>query len=155
MAGAKQAKKIQKAPLKMSASDNKKKNKKALKHARQPRNLIESTPKAFTVGKAILPKRDLTRYVKWPKYIRIQRQEKILLQRLRIPPSVNQFAHTLDKQTTIKLFSLMHKYRPETKVQKKLRLLNAAKQHVEGQKPKKSGKTHVYRIWLETCDQTY
>ena len=43
------------------------------------------------------PKRDLTRFVRWPKYIRLQRQRKILYQRLKVPPAINQFTQTLDK----------------------------------------------------------
>jgi len=50
-------------------------------------------------GGTIQPKRDLTRYVRWPKYIRLQRQKAILYQRLKVPPSINQFTQTLDKQT--------------------------------------------------------
>ena len=52
-----------------------------------------------TVGGNIQPKRDLTRFVRWPKYIRLQRQRQILYQRLKVPPSVNQFTQALDKQT--------------------------------------------------------
>jgi hypothetical protein len=35
--------------------------------------------------------------VKWPKYVRIQRQRRVLNQRLRVPPALNQFTKTLDK----------------------------------------------------------
>ena len=51
------------------------------------------------LGGTVQPKRDLTRYVKWPKYVRLQRQRQILYQRLKVPPSINQFRFTLDKQT--------------------------------------------------------
>ena len=50
-------------------------------------------------GGSIRPKRDLTRFVKWPKYIRLQRQRQVLYQRLKVPPSINQFTQTLDRQT--------------------------------------------------------
>ena len=50
-------------------------------------------------GQNIQPKRDLTRFVKWPKYVRLQRQKAILLKRLKVPPSINQFSSTLDRQT--------------------------------------------------------
>ena len=53
-------------------------------------------------GGNIQPKRDLTRFVKWPKYIRLQRQRQILYQRLKVPPSINQFTQTLDKQTGLR-----------------------------------------------------
>jgi large subunit ribosomal protein L7Ae len=53
------------------------------------------------LGQNIQPKRDLTRFVKWPRYVRLQRQKAILLKRLKVPPSINQFASTLDRQTGI------------------------------------------------------
>ena len=68
------------------------------------------------------PRAELGRYVKWPKYIRIQRQRKILYQRLKVPPSINQFTNTLDKNLCVNLFKLLHKYRPEDGAQKKERL---------------------------------
>ena len=55
--------------------------------------------RAVVAGGTVQPRRDLTRYVRWPKYIRLQRQKRILYQRLKVPPSINQFTQTLDKQT--------------------------------------------------------
>ena len=52
-------------------------------------------------GQGIQPKRDLSRFVKWPKYVRLQRQRAILFKRLKVPPSINQFNQTLDRQTGI------------------------------------------------------
>merc|ERR1712117_343389 len=72
------------------------------------------------------PPRDLTRFVKWPKYIRLQRQKVVLQTRLKVPPAVNQFYSTLDRQTATQLFKLMDKYRPETKQAKKERLRERA-----------------------------
>jgi len=50
-------------------------------------------------GQDIQPKRDLSRFVRWPKYIRLQRQKAILMKRLKVPPPINQFTQTLDRQT--------------------------------------------------------
>lgn len=50
-------------------------------------------------GQDIQPPRDLSRFVKWPKYIRIQRQKAVLQKRLKVPPPINQFTQTIDKQT--------------------------------------------------------
>jgi len=61
--------------------------------------LIEKRPKNFGIGGNIRPKKDLTRFVRWPKYIRLQRQRQVLYQRLKVPPSINQFTQTLDRQT--------------------------------------------------------
>lgn len=59
--------------------------------------LFEKRPKQFGIGGALPPKKDLTRFVKWPHVVRIQRQRRILKQRLKVPPAVNQFTKTLDK----------------------------------------------------------
>ena len=33
------------------------------------KNLFEKTPRNYSIGGDIQPKRDMTRFVKWPKYI--------------------------------------------------------------------------------------
>ena len=83
-------------------------------------------------GQDIQPKKDLTRFVKWPEYIRLQRQKVILNQRLKVPPAIAQFSHTLDKNTATQLFKLLNKYRPETKQEKKARLDATAAETAEG-----------------------
>merc|ERR1712168_455123 len=94
--------------------------------------LIEKRPKNFGIGSDVQPKRDQTRFVRWPKYVRLQRQKRILYQRLKVPPSVNQFTQTLDQQTGTQLFKLLHKYRPETKAEKKVRLTQLAERKAAG-----------------------
>jgi large subunit ribosomal protein L7Ae len=88
--------------------------------------LIEKRPRNFGIGGDIQPNRDLTRFVRWPKYIRLQRQKRVLNKRLKVPPVVNQFTQTLDKNAAQSLFTLLDKYQPETKVAKKQRLLAKA-----------------------------
>jgi len=97
--------------------------------------LYEKRPKNFGIGQDIQPKRDLTRFVKWPQYIRVQRQRSILLKRLKVPPPINQFTQTLDKQTSTQLFKLLEKYRPETRGEKKLRLKQRADDQAKTGKP--------------------
>ncbi|KAI9081881.1 hypothetical protein K1719_036143 [Acacia pycnantha] len=63
--------------------------------------LFEKRPKQFGIGGALLPKRDLTRFVKWPKTVQIQRKKRILKQRLKVPPALNQFTKTLDKNLVL------------------------------------------------------
>ena len=82
-------------------------------------------------GQDVRPKSDLTRFVKWPEYVRLQRQKVILSQRLKVPPAIAQFSHTLDKNTATQLFKLLNKYRPETKQEKKARLEATAKATAE------------------------
>jgi len=108
--------------------------------AKEPTGPIwEKKPKNFAIGGDIQPRVELGRYVKWPKYVRIQRQRKILYQRLKVPPSINQFTNTLDKNLSLNLFKLLHKYRPEDAATKKERLASMAakKDGGEGEAGKK------------------
>jgi ribosomal protein L7Ae-like RNA K-turn-binding protein len=117
--------------------DNKKDQsvQKAAKSADKPKNpLFEKRPKNFGIGGDLHPARDLTRYVRWPKYIKLQRQRRVMYSRLKIPPAINQFSRTLDKNTALELFRLMKKYKPESKEAKKARLLHAAATHLKYEK---------------------
>lgn len=98
-----------------------------MKKKAQQNPLFEKRSKNFGVGQDIQPKRDLTRFVRWPTYIKLQRQRAVLQQRLKVPPSINQFNQTLDKQTATQLFKLAMKYRGENKQEKKARLVARAK----------------------------
>jgi len=40
------------------------------------KNLFIPRPRNFAIGNAIAHPRDLTRFVKWPRYVKIQRQKK-------------------------------------------------------------------------------
>jgi len=93
----------------------------------KPKNpLFVPRPKNFRIGGDLRAKVDLTRFVKFPKNVRLQRQRRILLQRLKVPPSINQFSKTLDRNQAIELFKLLSKYRPETKSAKQHRLKDLA-----------------------------
>eukprot|EP01018_Ginkgo_biloba_P017051 Gb_36922 [translate_table: standard] len=94
--------------------------------------LFEKRPKQFGIGGALPPKKDLHRFVKWPKVVRIQRQRRVLKQRLKVPPALNQFTKTLDKNLASNLFKMLLKYRPEDKAAKKERLLKKAQAEAEG-----------------------
>merc|ERR1712080_742807 len=87
------------------------------KNAKNP--LIERRPKNFGIGQDIQPRRNLSRMVKWPAYVRLQRQRKILNMRLKVPPSIAQFSNVLDRNTAAQTLKLLNKYRPETKGKKK------------------------------------
>ena len=39
------------------------------------KNLFEKTPRNYSIGGDIQPKRDMTRFVKWPKYILLRSEE--------------------------------------------------------------------------------
>jgi len=122
--GKKGGKKLPAAPLGSSGSKG---AKKVMKHP-----LIEKTPRSFRIGADLQPKVDLARFVRWPKYIQLQRQKRILLQRLKVPPSIAQFSNAIDKNQAGSLLRLLKKYRPETKSAKKNRLLEMAQQKKDG-----------------------
>lgn len=81
---------------------------------------------SFNLFSLLQVKRDLSRFVKWPKNVRIQRQKKILLQRLSVPPAIAQFKHTVEKNQAVELFKLLTKYKPEAKAAKAARLAATA-----------------------------
>jgi ribosomal protein L7Ae-like RNA K-turn-binding protein len=54
--------------------------------------------------------------------------------RLKVPPSIAQFQHVLDRNTAAQSFKLLQKYRPETKQEKKERLTKEATAISEGKK---------------------
>jgi large subunit ribosomal protein L7Ae len=72
--------------------------------------------------------------VRWPEYVRLQRQKKILNLRLKVPPAIAQFQNVLDRNTAAQAFKLLNKYRPESKTEKKERLLKEATAIKEGKK---------------------
>merc|ERR1712013_664867 len=90
--------------------------------------LFEKAPRNFRLGGDIQPKRDLTRYIKWPKYVRLQRMKKIMLMRLKVPPAIAQFNMAIDKNQAAQVLKLCKKYMPETREAKKNRLMELAQQ---------------------------
>ncbi|CAK0824460.1 unnamed protein product [Prorocentrum cordatum] len=118
-AGAKQ--KLNNAPL----------GEKKKKAAKNPR--AEKAPRNFRLGVDIQLKRDRNRVVRWPKFVRLQRMERVMLMRLKVPPAINQFNMAIDKNQTAQLFKLMKKYMLETAEVKKARLMKMAEQKKDGQ----------------------
>lgn len=94
--------------------------------------LYAARPKNFGVGRDTQHKRDVSRFVKWPVYVRLQRQKRILYERLKTPPAIAQFKKPLDRAEALPLFKLLAKYKPETVAEKKLRLKAAAEAKAAG-----------------------
>jgi len=134
-----QKKKLPAAPLGNAAGQQKvKKN-----------PVFEKRPRSFRIGGDIQPKRNLTRFVKWPQYIRLQRQKRILVQRIKVPPSIAQFQHTLDKSQLTQLERLCKKIKPETRKAKQERLKDmAGDKKTDGKAPPvlKYGLNHVTEL---------
>lgn len=103
------------------------KESKPVKVVKKADPLFPARPRSSGIGGAIRPKgRDLSRFVKWPKYVRIQRQRAVLYQRLKVPPSINQFTAAVGKNEAATVFNLFNKYRPETPAAKNQRIKEAA-----------------------------
>jgi len=124
-AKAKGQKKLPSAPL------GEKKTKKVAKSS-----LFEKAPRSYRIGGDIQPKRDLNRFVRWPKYVTLQRKKRVMLMRLKVPPTLNQFNNAIDKNQATHLLKLLKKYQPETREAKKNRLMEMAQQKKAGQEVK-------------------
>merc|ERR1712022_68551 len=100
-----------------------------------PRSAVVAKKRTFSIGGDILPKkRDLTRFVRWPKYVRLQRSKMTLLKRIKIPPAINQFSNTFNKTQASQLFRLLNHLKTETKAEKKERVSAAAAKVAAGEK---------------------
>ncbi len=91
---------------------------------------------------------DLTRFVKWPKYVRLQRQRRVLLKRLKVPPTVAQFSRTASKPLAANILKFLNKYRPEDARMKKERLRAAAKERVNNKQQKPADKPVIVAYGL-------
>ncbi len=121
--------------MKKKALDNKKKIEKI-----PVKMKFIPSPKQFIVGENIRPKKDLSRFVRWPKYIKIQRQRKILFKKLKIPLVLNQFTRVLDKNLSKKIFQFLSRY----KVKKKKIHRNQNKKNFIGKKKSKKNQKQLF-----------
>jgi len=110
--------------------------------------LIESKKKNLGIGGDVQPKRNLSRMVKWPRYVRLQRQKRIINQRLKVPPGIAQFAKTADKNLATQALLLMMKYRPEERSEKKERLKKLAAERADGAEAKTGKKPLTVKYGL-------
>ena len=111
----------------------------------EPKNVVnplfEKRTRSFGIGQDIQPSRDLSRFVRWPKHIRIQRQRVVLQKRLNVPPPINQFTST----ATQALFQILEKYRHETAYAKKVRLRARAEAKVAKKEEAPTKRPNVLR----------
>jgi large subunit ribosomal protein L7Ae len=135
------------APQAAQATKPKSKSKKKTKSTKdwksQHGHLFKKEPRVFRVGRDIRPQRDLSRFVRWPRYIRIQRQKSILQKRLKVPPAIHQFTKTVQGSQAKELFRLLSAYRPESEADKKKRLTDKAQAEVKEEGSSKTGKKPV------------
>ena len=119
------------------------KPKEKIKESKHP--LSQPAPKNFNFGNDVRPRIVKSRFVKFPRYVQLQRQKRILMKRLKCPPALAQFFDPLDKDACKKVFKILEAYAPETKKEKKERLQSAAKEKVKDKKgkEKKDGKKPI------------
>jgi large subunit ribosomal protein L7Ae len=111
-----------------------------IKKLNEKHPLCQPQKKNFRLGNAIRPRIIKSRFVRFPRYVQIQRKKRILLRRLKCPPVIAQFLKPLDKPTTKKVIELFKKYTPETKKEKKERLKKEAENEAKESKEKDKGK---------------
>ena len=70
------------------------------------------------------------------------------MKRLKVPPAVNQFNLAVNRDQTKNLLKLLKKYSPETKKEKKARLLAKAQEKVETNKADDSTRPRVLKFGL-------
>jgi large subunit ribosomal protein L7Ae len=137
--GAKKLSKKKDLPPVPGTEDKVGKKKEDDKKKKRPKNpLFERRPRRTRIGGHVHSRGDLTRFVRWPRYVKIQRQKKILYSRLKVPPAINQFTKSLHKNNALALFKLMLKYRPEEAAARKRRLWRLAAKKAKAQKGKES-----------------
>jgi len=112
---------------KNASTDKKKKNMKTHSFVYRWRRFSRKPGKGGVLRKT----KALGRLIRWPKYVKLQRQRKVLLQRLKVPPALNIFANPARAQLAKPLFTLFANYLPENRKQKRDR--DRAKAKLEAQ----------------------
>lgn len=137
-------KKKEEAPT--SKEDRKRELRKIRKKKKIPDYVFKFRKPSRKIGRGgVLPKsHSLGRLMKWPKYVKLQRQRKILLQRLKIPPALNIFAQGCAKDFAKKIVEFSKNYQPMTKAQKQKQQRAMAKLQADG-KPVPSEKKNTIK----------
>ena len=123
---------------------------KSVKHA-----LCQPNPKNFRFGNDVRPRIVKSRFVKFPRYVQLQRQKRILMKRLKCPPALAQFFDPLDRDTSRKVYKALEKYTPETRKEKHERLKNEAKEQVKDKKKEKKDKNKPITVKCGLNHVTY
>lgn len=121
---------------------------KAVDEKKKTKNPLFTEEKIGGSGQPLKKGIDLGRYVRWPRYVRIQRQRKVLYSRLKVPPAIHQFSYTLDKNNATALFRVLHKYKPEDRAARQARRKAAAEAKASGAAAAKTAKPVVLKYGL-------
>ncbi|CAJ1017296.1 RNase P subunit Pop3/Ribosomal protein L7Ae/L30e/S12e/Gadd45 family, putative [Leishmania lindenbergi] len=85
-------------------------------------------PKNFGIGQDVPYSRDLSRFMRWPTFVTMQRKKRVLQRRLKVPPALNQFTKVLDRTSRNEVLRLIKKYAPETRKARRDRLHKVAEE---------------------------
>ena len=96
------------------------------KNPKTTASLFESRPKNFGIGQDVPYSRDLSRFMRWPTFVTMQRKKRVLMRRLKVPPTINQFTKVLDRSTRNEVLKLVKKYAPECRKERRERLKKVA-----------------------------
>uniref|UniRef100_A0A0A9XYM7 60S ribosomal protein L7a n=1 Tax=Lygus hesperus TaxID=30085 RepID=A0A0A9XYM7_LYGHE len=138
MAG-KVAKKTSKPMTKKATSTKtqlQKSNKMSVKKKPSTVSHFAARPKNFGIGHDVPYARDLSRFMRWPTFVTMQRKKRVLQRRLKVPPALNQFTKVLDRSSRNEALKLIKKYAPETRNARRTRLSKIAADKVND--PKKT-----------------
>nr|5T5H_x Chain x, Ribosomal protein L7a-like protein [Trypanosoma cruzi] len=83
-------------------------------------------PKNFGIGHDVPYARDLSRFMRWPTFVTMQRKKRVLQRRLKVPPALHQFTKVLDRSSRNELLKLVKKYPSETRRARRQRLFDVA-----------------------------
>ena len=110
--------------------------------------LCQPQKRNFRLGNHVKPSIIKARFVKYPRYVRLQRQKRILFRRLKVPSGIAQFLNTLDKSNTTALFKALSHYTPETKKEKYDRIKAKAEAKAKQGSDPKSAKPNTLKFGL-------
>lgn len=102
-----------------------------IKKLNEKHPLSQPQKRNFRLGNHVKPSIVKARFIKWPRYVRLQRQKRILLRRLKVPSAIAQFMQPLDKSNTTTLMKALAKYTPETRKEKMDRIKRLASEKVK------------------------
>lgn len=126
MAG-KDSKKASKPTVKKSAATVSAKSKKTVVRKKPAAvSHFVARSKNFGIGHDVPYARDLSRFMRWPTFVTMQRKKRVLQRRLKVPPALNQFTKVLDRTSRNEALKLIKKYAPETRKARRARLSKVA-----------------------------
>ena len=110
--------------------------------------LCQPEKRNLRLGNHVKPGIVRSRFVKWPRYVQLQRKRRVLLRRLKVPGVIAQFFNPLDKSTTTQLIKLLRNNAPETRKEKFSRIRQIANDQAQNKNSKDSAKPHTVKFGL-------